>query len=160
MKYSTTSRNAMQDQNLTYLPLPVYRGQPKPQLDAPFTLFELEAVLHKLTRSTTPDKDKIWNKLLRNLDHASIDHLLDYLNAQWAQGTIPPQWKHAEITLVPKPNKPLQLDKLRPISLTSCLGKLFEHLVYNRIYAYREDNHHFPDTMFGFHPHLTTPDII
>lgn len=70
-------------------PLPTYTGLPNSNLDAPFTLAELEAVLYKLTRNTTPGPDQIPNKLLRNLDHITLDHLLDYINNQWVAGTIP-----------------------------------------------------------------------
>lgn len=139
---------------------PPYKGPPNPSLDAPFTLQELEAALLKLTRNTTPGNDQIPNKLLRNLDHAEIDHLLDYYNHHWAAGTLPQQWRHADITLVPKPNKPITTANLRPISLTSCVGKLLEHMVLNRLTPYIEDNGYLHTTMFGFRPHLSTQDIL
>lgn len=62
--------------------------------------------------------------------------------------------------MIPKPNKPLSLENLRPISLTSCAGKLFEHMVHDRITQYLEDNGHLPDTMFGFRQHLSTQDVL
>ncbi|KAM7297981.1 hypothetical protein ISCGN_023132 [Ixodes scapularis] len=49
---------------------------------------------------------------------------------------------------------------LRPISLTSCVGKLLEHMVQNRLSPYIEDNGHFPTTMYGFRPHLSTQDVL
>ncbi|KAM7293892.1 hypothetical protein ISCGN_023467 [Ixodes scapularis] len=70
------------------------------------------------------------------------------------------QWKHADITLIPKPGKPLNPKNLRPISLTSCVGKLFEHMVHNRLSSHIEDKDYFPDTMYGFRPHLSTQDIL
>ncbi|KAM7290711.1 hypothetical protein ISCGN_027308 [Ixodes scapularis] len=70
------------------------------------------------------------------------------------------QWKHADITLIPKPGKPLNPKNLRPISLTSCVGKLFEHMVHNRLSPHIEDKDYFPDTMYGFRPHLSTQDIL
>ncbi|KAM7313515.1 hypothetical protein ISCGN_003377 [Ixodes scapularis] len=70
------------------------------------------------------------------------------------------QWKHADITLIPKPGKPLNPKNLRPISLTSCVGKLFEHMVHNRLSPHIEDKDYFPDTMYGFRPHLSTHDIL
>ncbi|KAM7294210.1 hypothetical protein ISCGN_023729 [Ixodes scapularis] len=70
------------------------------------------------------------------------------------------KWKHADITLIPKPGKPLNPKNLRPISLTSCVGKLFEHMVHNRLSPHIEDKDYFPDTMYGFRPHLSTQDIL
>ncbi|KAM7310304.1 hypothetical protein ISCGN_007212, partial [Ixodes scapularis] len=47
----------------------------------------------------------------------------------------------------------------RPISLTSCLGKLLEHVILNRLQAYVEDRDLLPHTMFGFRAHLSTQDV-
>lgn len=123
---------------------PSYTGQPNQELDAPFTIQEIEAVIRNLTRNTAPGRDQIPNKVLRNLDPLTLDQLLDYINTQWTTGTLPPQWKHADVTLIPKPGKPLSLKNLRPISLTSCVGKLLEHLVHNRLSPYIENNDYFP----------------
>lgn len=63
---------------------------------------ELEAELNKLIRNTTPGHDHIPNKLLRNLDDLALENLLQYINDHWARGTLPPQWRHADITLYSK----------------------------------------------------------
>lgn len=139
---------------------PDYTGDPNPKMDEPFSIAEIEAAAYNLTRNTTPGRDKIPNKLLRNLDHAVLENLLVYINECWLAGSLPPQWKHADVTFIPKPGKPLNSKNLRPISLTSCVGKLFEHLVYNRLSPHVEDNGYFPDTMYGFRPHLSTQDIL
>ncbi|KAM7298867.1 venom metalloproteinase antarease-like TtrivMP_A [Ixodes scapularis] len=70
------------------------------------------------------------------------------------------QWKHADVTLIPKPGKPLNPKNLRPISLTSCVGKLFEHMAHDRLSPHVEGKGYFPDTMYGFRPHLSTQDIL
>lgn len=139
---------------------PVYAGSHNAALDAPFTMQELEAELSKLIRNTTPGHDHISNKLLRNLDDLAFENLLQFINSHWARGTLPPQWRHADITLIPKPNKSVSLSNLRPISLTSCVGKLMEHLVHTRLTDYIEDNALLPNTMYGFRPHLSTQDIL
>lgn len=140
--------------------IPPYTGLENPELDEPFTVAEIQAAVHNLTRNTTPGRDKVPNKLLRNLDNITLENLLTYINLQWMNGTLPPQWKHADITLIPKPGKPLTPNNLRPISLTSCVGKLLEHMVHNRLVPHIEENCYFPDTMYGFRPHLSTQDIL
>lgn len=142
------------------LPHEPYMGGSNQEMDAPFTIAEIEAVVQNLTRNTTPGKDKIPNKLLRNLDTTALEALLEYINEHWIAGTLPSQWKHADITLIPKPGKPLAPGNLRPISLTSCVGKLLEHMVQNRLSPFIEDNGHFPTNMYGFRPHLSTQDIL
>ncbi|KAM7309514.1 uncharacterized protein ISCGN_006521 [Ixodes scapularis] len=58
---------------------------------------------------------------------------------------------HVEFTLIPKPGtflnpkKSLNPKNLRSISLTSRVGKLFEHVVHRRLSPHIEDNDYFPD---------------
>lgn len=50
-----------------------------------------------------------------------IDHITTLFSYHWEHGTLTSSWKHANISLIPKPNKTLALEHLRPISLTSYL---------------------------------------
>lgn len=137
-----------------------YNGAENSELDKPIEVAEVKQALQSCTRNTTPGGDKVSNRLLRNLDEDSIQALTDYFNNHWESGTLPKEWKHADIVLIPKPGKKQQLDNLRPISLTSCIGKLLEHVILNRLQPYLEDNELFPHTMFGFRPLLSTQDIL
>lgn len=137
-----------------------YRGDPNEDLDRPITLSEVKQAVQALTNNTTPGADKVTNRILRNLDDTSIQALTTYFNHHWEEGTLPREWTHADIVLIPKPGKPPKLENLRPISLTSCIGKLFEHVVLNRLQPYIENNNFLPPTMFGFRPHLSTQDIL
>ncbi|KAM7294032.1 hypothetical protein ISCGN_023579 [Ixodes scapularis] len=58
-----------------------------------------------------------------------------------------------------EPGKELSASNLRPISLTSCLGKLLEHVILNRFQAYVEDRDLLLHTSFGFRAHLSTRDV-
>lgn len=73
---------------------------------------------------------------------------------------IPPLWKEATVILIPKPGKQPKLENLRPISLTSCVGKLMEHIIQTRISNYMEEKEKWPDEMYGFRPHLSTQDVM
>ncbi|KAG0430094.1 hypothetical protein HPB47_023008 [Ixodes persulcatus] len=138
---------------------PNYDGLPNPKLDRPFTEAEVVRAAQDLTRNTSPSRDKIQNRLLRNLDANSYSTLTQHFNDVWASGKLPAEWKHAEVVLVPKPGKPPNLDNLRPITLTSCLGKLFEHVVLSRLQPYIDDTKVFSHTMFGFRAHLSAQDV-
>ncbi|XP_049524759.1 uncharacterized protein LOC125946226 [Dermacentor silvarum] len=140
--------------------LPPYQGSANPGLDAPISLAEVRAELNRLKTNSAAGPDRISNTMLRNLDDASIHALTDYLQECWASGTIPQEWKCAKLVFIPKPGKPPTLANLRPISITSCVGKLMEHVIQSRLLRYLEDNHLLPDTMFGFRPHLAAPDIM
>nr|XP_037280712.1 uncharacterized protein LOC119174037 [Rhipicephalus microplus] len=61
---------------------------------------------------------------------------------------------------MPRPNKSIAVDNLNLISLTSCVGKLFEHMIHDRLTSHLADNGYFADTMYGFRQLLSTQDII
>ncbi|KAM7303950.1 hypothetical protein ISCGN_013852 [Ixodes scapularis] len=98
--------------------------------------------------------------MLRNLDTEAVAAVTRFLNKCWQNGKIPRQWKAAKVVMIPKPGKRPQLDALRPISLTSCVGKLMEHVILNRLNNYMERKQLFPHTMIGFRPQLSTQDIM
>lgn len=47
--------------------------------------------------------------------------------------------KHAEITPIPQPEKPATPENLRPIPITSCVGKLYDHENINSVTANLRD---------------------
>lgn len=98
--------------------------------------------------------------MLRNLDEDSILALTAYFNAYWETGNLPSQWKEAKIIMIPKPGKRLLLENLRPISLTSCVGKVLEHVILTRLHRHMNDNDLFPNTMIGFRSKLSPQDIM
>ncbi|KAG0436780.1 hypothetical protein HPB47_017760 [Ixodes persulcatus] len=141
-------------------PLPDYDGAHNEALDAPITEAEVRAELVRLRTKSAPGPDGITNKMLRNLDDTSIGYLTEYMLECWDKGELPQQWKSANVILIPKPGKPPQLGNLRLISLTSCIGKLMEHVIQTRLIEYLEKQDLLPYTMIGFRPHLCTQDIM
>ncbi|XP_075525011.1 uncharacterized protein LOC142557205 [Dermacentor variabilis] len=139
---------------------PAYAGKSNVQLDEDFSVAEVRAVLYKLNRKSASGPDGVTNKTLRNLDDESIERLTDYINMCWNAGTIPSSWKTARIIMIPKPGKRVQIDNLRPISLTSCVGKVMEHVVLTRLTNYLEDRDMLPHTMLGFRRGLSTQDVM
>ncbi|KAG0427712.1 hypothetical protein HPB47_025237 [Ixodes persulcatus] len=127
-----------------------YTGQPNPTLDEEFQPFEVMAAIRELETRCAPGPDEVSNTLLRHLDDREIDRLTSYFNVCWQEGEIPEAWKTAKMVFIPKPGKKLQMDALRPISLTSCLGKR----------KYAEANGVFADTMVGFKPKLSMQDVM
>ncbi|KAH6940158.1 hypothetical protein HPB50_025966 [Hyalomma asiaticum] len=73
-----------------------YEGLPNADLDRPFTLAELHAAIARLTRKTSPGKDRIVNKHLRQLPNKALTALLQYYNECCDKGELPASWKHSE----------------------------------------------------------------
>ncbi|XP_075534882.1 uncharacterized protein LOC142570380 [Dermacentor variabilis] len=141
-------------------PLPDYGGGENSELDAPITLAEVRAEINRLRTKSAAGPDRVSNKMLRNLDDSSIANLATYMQECWEKGTIPQEWKLANLIFIPKPGKKLGFENLRPISLTSCVGKLMEHVVLTRLNRYMEENGLYPDTMIGFRPKLSACDVM
>lgn len=137
-----------------------YQGQANSYLDAEFGVEEIRSVLHGLNGRSAPGPDGISNKALRNLDEKSIAYLTEDINEIWRSGTVPLPWKTALAVLIPKPGKTPSVDNLRPISLTSCVGKVAEHAVLNRLSRFLENNEVYPHSMIGFRPGLSTQDTM
>lgn len=137
-----------------------YSGNSNPLLDAPIKVHEIRRALAKLKVSSAPGEDKVNNRMLKNLDDNSVRCLTNYFNEIWTSGVIPKAFKHATVCFIPKPGKPLTIDNLRPISLTSCVGKVLEHIIQTRIQEYMEEHNLFTEHMFGFRKQLSTQDVL
>lgn len=137
-----------------------YGGLRNERLDRDIDVEEVRTALQDLNSKSAAGPDRITNKALKNLDDKSIESLTSYYNKCWKTGTLPTQWKKAKTILIPKPGKPPDTDNLRPISLTSCMGKVLEHVLLKRWQEYLEKEDLYPETIIGFRQHLSTQDAM
>ncbi|XP_075741667.1 uncharacterized protein LOC142791818 [Rhipicephalus microplus] len=119
---------------------PEYGGPPLPELDKDFSEAEIRRVIQMLNRKSAPGPDGITDRNLRNFDDASIERLTGFINEAWKTGRVPEEWKLADTILIPKPSKSPSVEILRPIFLTSCVGKVAEHAILYKLNYYLEGN--------------------
>lgn len=123
---------------------------------------EVYAAMQCATKNTAPGTDKVTNALIRNLSDTLVEELTEFLNTHWEAETVPAEWKHAEVVMIPKPGKKLQIENLRPILLTLRLVKLYERVVTRRLQQYMEDNELYPHSIWfpshTIHPGYTSPN--
>lgn len=139
---------------------PEYAGEDNSALDADIEEHEVRCALAALNCKSAAGPDGVHNKALRNLGDYEVTKLTAYYNKCWRAGQIPRQWKQARTVLIPKPGKPPNLENLRPISLTSCVGKVLEHVLNNRWQRHLETTNTYPDSMIGFRNGLCTQDAM
>lgn len=108
---------------------------------------------------TAPAPSRITYKVPRSLDDTSHQEITDLFNDHWRMGILPGDWKHAQVYLIHKQGKFLLLQNLRPISLTSCEGKLLSTLLSGYYNCILEAKHFFPETQFVFRPNIYVQDI-
>lgn len=139
---------------------PEYTGTPNGDLDKNIERWEVKAALAKVKGKSAAGPDGISNKALKNLEDGAIEALTNIFNKVWETGSLPTDWKTAKVILIPKPGKPPDIRNLRPISLTSCVGKVLEHVLLNRWQRYMESNNLYPTPMIGFRNKLGTHDAM
>ena len=124
-----------------------------------FTLEELNAEMKKLKPRKSPGPDGITNEMLTNLGTFSKQVILNFINKTWREGRLPSGWRTALIKPILKKGKPAHEPKsYRPISLTSCMGKLAERLVNTRLYWWLEKVGVLDDHQAGFRKGCRTDD--
>ena len=124
-----------------------------------FTLFELNKALKKLKKRKAAGQDKLHNEMLLNLGDTGKRIILRLINTSWCNGSIPKVWKNAVISPILKKGKsPDDLGSYRPISITSCLGKLMERMINFRLYWWLETSKSLSDNQAGFRSGFRTED--
>lgn len=107
-----------------------------------------------LKNRKAPGPDKVSNRCLKRLPEAAYEVLAKIFNACLRLGYFPSCWKEAIVIAVGKGGKPANevssYRLMRPISLLSTVGKLFESLILPEIRLFLDDNRVLPDHQYGF----------
>ena len=128
---------------------------------SPFSLSELSTAISNLSPSTAFGPDQIAYPLLKRLPEPAQLLLLSLFHKSWYSHTFPSCWKPTTIIPIHKPGKPTSSpSSFRPISLTSCVSKLFEHLILSRLTFHLESNHLLSSCQAGFRSGRSSLDQI
>ena len=102
---------------------------------------ELDESLRR-AKDSTEGPDDIHYQLIKHLSKSSKELLLFLFNEIFSgKQSFPSTWRKATVIPIPKPGKdPLNPNNYRPIALTSCLCKIMERMVNNRLVWYLEVN--------------------
>ena len=95
--------------------------------------------------------DGIPNECLRHLPRRPLVHSTHLFNHCIWLNYFPEPWKVAKIITLPKPGKDTKFPQnLRPISLLSTMGELFQKVIYNIIQKHIDDRNLLNASQFGF----------
>jgi hypothetical protein len=127
----------------------------------PITYLELNSALQHYKENTSLVPDGIHYKMLRKMHPTAVTALLTLYNKIWSSHSFPSQWRSASVTAFLKPNKPpLEPSTYRPIALTSCMGKVLERIVNNRVVQYLESQNLISPIQYGFRPLRGTTEAL
>ena len=122
---------------------------------------EFLAAASNLSSSTATGPDKVAYPMLKHLPRSGMDFLLHIFNLSWSSHSFPSIWKTSFIIPIHKMEKPLDSPaSFRPISLTSCLSKLFERIILSRLLFFLESNSILSPRQVGFRRGRSTLDQI
>ena len=127
---------------------------------SPFSPAEFHVGASNLTPSTATGPDKVAYPMLKHLPRSGMD-FLHIFNLFWSSHSFPSIWKTSSIIPIHKIGKPLDSPaSFRPISLTSCVSKLFERIILSRLLFFLESKSILSPRQAGFCPGRSTLDQI
>eukprot|EP00923_Selenidium_pygospionis_P036059 GHVN01063273.1.p1 GENE.GHVN01063273.1~~GHVN01063273.1.p1 ORF type:complete len:548 (-),score=83.86 GHVN01063273.1:652-2295(-) len=129
---------------------------PRP-ISSPLTtaLTTPEEVLHHLSnlRDTSAGPDSVSPRMLRVAAPHLAALIADFHNTSIHTGYVPPQWKTAHVTPIPKDDDPTSPSNYRPISLNAVLSKVSETFVKNALLGHIIANNLISHSQHGALPH-------
>lgn len=117
---------------------------------------QLGKIIKSIAPKTSSGSDNIPNLIIKQLPLSYMCILVKIFNHCLNIGYFPEPWKSATIIVIPKKRGIVELKDLRPISMTSNLGKILEAIILENIHKEMRPNT-IPDHQFGFKmEHFTT----
>ena len=126
-----------------------------------FELFELYAALESLRKKSSPGEDTITYTMIKAFSQETLKELLSIYNQIFSLGDYPSQWKEGLIMPILKPGKPPDNpNSYRPVTMLSCVGKVFERLIKNRLEYIVESKSVLDSSQSGFRAGQGTIDVL
>lgn len=121
-------------------------------LDEDFTIDELLRAIDS-ARGFSTGKDNVGYPMIRHLPISGKYAMLKCFNRVWADGKFPQQWREGVVVPIQKPGTPQNIiENYRPITLLSCIGKIYERMVNHRLVTFLEANHILHPNQHAFRP--------
>ena len=130
-------------------------------LNSPITATEIEKCISKLKNSKSPGIDNIINEYIKYTKSKMLNIYVSLFNLVFDTGYIPSAWSEGIIVPIYK-NKGDSLEPVnyRPITLLSCISKLFTAVLNQRINNYLETEEILQENQAGFRANYSTTDHI
>lgn len=127
-------------------------------LNKKFSMEELSLAL-KSKSDSSPGYDGIYYSMIKQLPQCAKVFLLKLYNDIFLSGIVPKPWSTQIVVPILKPKKDAESPKsYRPIALSSCIEKIFELLIKNRLEWWLETQDLMKNTQNGFRKYHSTYD--
>ena len=126
---------------------------PSPHPSMPRVVVTLKGV-HDLLGNLQPNKaagpDGIHPRVLKEIKDDLAPVLVDFFQRSLNSGEVPDDWKEANVSPAFKKEDKYKASNYRPISLTSIVCKLLEHIVASNMMTHLDNNNILYDLQHGF----------
>ena len=160
--YASVADNIRKTIPCTPKPFSDYLGTPNPRslFLNPVSAIDVLTCIRQMDASKASGPYSIPSRILRIIEDIIAEPLSDIINLSFVEGVFPERLKSAEVVPVYKKGSRLAFDNDRPISLLSNLDKIFEKLIYPRLYNFLDTNNMFFSKQFGFRSKHSTAHAI
>ena len=130
------------------------------RLNRPFSEAEVRVAISQLKLNKSAGLDNIKNEHIKSTSGLMIPVYTKLFNLVFDTAIIPDSWSVGVIKPIYKKGDPCKPQNYRPITILSCLGKLFTSLLNNRLKEYDETTHVIESCKAGFRKSHSTADNI
>ena len=117
---------------------------------APTNSTEISQIIDNLKIKATADINVASIKRANNTDSKFSEVIADIVNRSFLEGVFPSNLKNAKVVPVHKGGSRVDIENYRPISLLSAFSKIFEKVMYGRVYDFLSHNSILDENQFGF----------
>ena len=130
-------------------------------LERPVVRDEVTKVVRDLKPNKAAGPDDVHNALLKKIPMRAWTEITKVFNACLREGVYPEVWNAADVVPVPKPGKKLDRpEHYRPIAVSSCMGRVLEKVLADRLQTFCVVRRVFSSNQCGFQPNRRTADVI
>ena len=121
---------------------------------------EVLEIISKLDRKSSSGIDEISNTIVKTAAKSIVPYLTTIINQSLSSGLFPKELSKAKVLPLHKKGSKIDVNNYRPISLLNVLSKLFERVIYDRLYSFFDKNNLFTCRQYGFRKKHSTIDAL
>jgi len=128
-----------------------YHNKPFPRINWQYvSTYEINKIIKSLKSKNTSGYDKISNRIIKLSSPFIISPLPHICTAALNSVIFPDRLKYGTVKPIYKKGQKQDISNYRPISLLTSFSKVFERLIYNRLYTHFDTNNILVQEQFGF----------
>ena len=111
---------------------------------------EISSIINNLKVKATSDLNVATIKKAASLNSKFSQVITDVINVSFTEGIFPSALKIAKTVPIYKAGSKIDIENYRPISLLSAFSKIYEKIMYDRIYCFLTQHKVLIENQFGF----------